>query len=77
MTNADDVAEVRALRARLSELEERASSAAPWNAALRRVARPTVDPSTPLLDLNDYVRYQRGQSRFTVEVPKAQKEQEK
>lgn len=75
--NADDVAEVRALRARLSELEERASSAAPWNAALRRAARPIVEEATPLLDLNDYVHYRRGLNRFSVTTPKAQKEQEK
>lgn len=74
--NADDVAEVRALRARLAEIEERAESASHWNDAFRKVARPPVDSATPLLDLDDYMKYRRGQNRFTVSVPKAQKETE-
>ena len=74
MTNADDIAEVRALRARLSELEQRAESGAAWNAALRRAAHPPVDPAAELLGLDDYMRDRRAQKRWTAEMPKAQKE---
>lgn len=70
----DDVAELREVRARLSELEERAESASGWNDALRRAARPIVDPATPLLDLDDYLHHRRGLNRFTVTTPTTKKE---
>lgn len=69
----DALAEVRALRARLSELEQRAESASDWNDALRRAARPPVEEATPLIGLDDFMRDRRAQSRWTGEMPSAKK----